>query len=96
MASTTTTTTLNPSDYCTITTCPLTYANFIYIPMLSGNVAYLSIFALLVISNLYFGIKYRTWGYMVGMVCGLALEVVGYAGRVQLYFNPFPFDHFLG
>jgi hypothetical protein len=29
------------------------------------------------------------------MVGGLALEIIGYAGRIQLHFNPFPFDPFL-
>lgn len=36
-----------------------------------------------------------TQGYLVGMAGGLALEIIGYAGRVQLHFNPFPFDPFL-
>ena len=84
-----------PSDYCTLGTCPLSLANFTYIPTLGGNLTYLTIFAVLIIPNLYLGIRYKTWGYMIGMVCGLALEVVGYAGRVQLHFNPFPFDPFL-
>lgn len=29
------------------------------------------------------------------MSLGLALEIIGYAGRIQLHFNPFPFDPFL-
>ena len=86
---------LKPSDYCTIDTCPLSLANFTYIPMLGGNVAYLAIFAVLLVPNLYIGIKHKTWGYMIGMVCGLALEVIGYAGRLQLHYNPFKFDPFL-
>lgn len=86
---------LDPSDYCKLGTCPLELANFTYVPSLGGNVAYLAIFAALLIPNVYLGIRYKTWGYTVGMVCGLVLEVIGYAGRVQLHFNPFPFDPFL-
>jgi hypothetical protein len=86
---------LRPSDYCTISTCPLELANFTYIPMLDGNVAYAAIFGVLLVPNLYLGIKHKTWGYMIGMVCGLALEVIGYAGRLQLHYNPFLFDPFL-
>ncbi|EGP90159.1 unnamed protein product [Zymoseptoria tritici ST99CH_3D7] len=87
--------TADPSDYCTIDTCPLTLANFTYIPSLAGNVTYLAIFAAILIPHLYLGIRYKTWGYFVGMVGGLALEIIGYAGRIQLHFNPFPFDPFL-
>lgn len=86
---------LKPSDYCTIDTCQLTLANLTYIPMLAGNVAYLAIVAALIIPNLHLGIRYNTWGYMIGMVCGLGLEVIGYAGRLQLHYNPFKLDPFL-
>lgn len=88
-------TTLDPSDYCTLGTCPLSEANFTYVPTLPGNLVYLAIFAVFIIPQLVLGIRYKTWGYMVGMVIGLGLEVVGYAGRIQLHFNPFPFDPFL-
>ncbi|KAL0258566.1 phospholipid-translocating ATPase rsb1 [Diplodia seriata] len=85
----------DPGEYCTIDTCSLELANFTYIPTLAGNATYLAIFAVLVPFQLFFGIRYRTWGFLVGMIGGLALEIIGYVGRVQLHFNPFPFDPFL-
>lgn len=51
----------DPDDYCTIATCPLTLANFTYIPSLAGNVTYLAIFALLLIPQLFLGIRHKTW-----------------------------------
>lgn len=53
--------TADPSDYCTIATCPLTLANFTYIPSLAGNVTYLAIFAAMLVPHLYLGIRYKTW-----------------------------------
>ncbi|SMQ50064.1 unnamed protein product [Zymoseptoria tritici ST99CH_3D7] len=85
----------HPFDDCKIGTCPMSEANFTYIPDLAGNVAYLTIFAVILVPQLYFGIRYKTWGYFVGMVGGIVLEIIGYVGRVQLHFNPFPFDPFL-
>ncbi|KAF7166912.1 hypothetical protein CNMCM5623_000449 [Aspergillus felis] len=85
----------DPSDYCTLDTCPLSLANFNYVPNLAGNVLYLVLFGTMLVANLGLGIYYRTWGYLVGMIGGLALEVVGYVGRIQLHYNPFPFDPFL-
>ncbi|GFF26712.1 sphingoid long-chain base transporter RSB1 [Aspergillus udagawae] len=87
--------TTNPSDYCTLGTCPLSLANFDYVPNLAGNVLYLALFGTMLVANLGLGIYYRTWGYLVGMIGGLALEVIGYVGRIQLHYNPFPFDPFL-
>ncbi|PKX96390.1 RTA1 domain-containing protein [Aspergillus novofumigatus IBT 16806] len=83
------------SDYCTLDTCPLSLANFNYVPNLAGNLLYLALFCTMLVANLVLGIYYRTWGYLVGMIGGLALEVIGYVGRVQLHYNPFPFDPFL-
>ncbi|KAF4230990.1 hypothetical protein CNMCM6805_000513 [Aspergillus fumigatiaffinis] len=85
----------DPSDYCTLDTCPLSLANFNYVPNLAGNLLYLALFGTMLVANLGLGIYYRTWGYLVGMIGGLALEVIGYVGRVQLHYNPFPFDPFL-
>ncbi|KAF2088721.1 RTA1-domain-containing protein [Saccharata proteae CBS 121410] len=91
------TTTADPSDYCTLDnpTCNLSEANFDYIPSLAGNVTYLAFFAAILLVQLVLGIRYKTWGFLVGMSGGLVLEIIGYVGRVQLHYNPYPFDPFL-
>lgn len=87
---------LNNTDLCTLQTCPLSLANFTYVPNLFGNVLYAAIFGLVLISQIGLTIKYRsTWGYGVAMACGLALEVVGYVARIQMHQNPFPSNPFL-
>ena len=84
----------NPKT-CTLDICPIEYAQISYQPSLGGNIAYAVILGLILIAQLGLGIRYKTWGFMVGMVGGLVLEVVGYAGRVMLHYNPFKFDPFL-
>ncbi|KAK9386033.1 RTA1 like protein-domain-containing protein [Lipomyces mesembrius] len=79
---------------CTLQTCPLTWdgvvlSAFTYIPVLSGNVVLLAIFAALLLPQFYLSIRYKVWGYLVAMVFGLALEIIGYTGRVQMHYNPF-------
>lgn len=61
---------LNP-NLCTLDTCDLSLASFLYIPTLAGNAVYAAIFGLLIIGQLGLGIKYKTWGYMVAMIAGL-------------------------
>lgn len=80
---------------CTVGKCPLSCAQVEYLPTLVGNVLYGVAFGLLALAQLALGIKYRTWGFMVGMICGLVLEVVGYAGRIMLHDNPFDFNNFI-
>lgn len=80
---------------CTVDTCPLSCANVRYLPTLAGNAVYAAAFGLLLIAQLGLGIKYKTWGFMVGMICGLILEVVGYAGRIMMHGNPFDFNNFI-
>ncbi|TKA82882.1 hypothetical protein B0A55_01174 [Friedmanniomyces simplex] len=41
------------------------------------------------------GVYYKTWGFMSSMIIGLALEVLGYASRVQIHDNPFGSNPFL-
>jgi hypothetical protein len=66
-----------------------------YVPTLAGNTVYAAAFGLLLIMQLWLDIKYKTWGFTVGMVCGLLIEVVGYAGRIMLHDNPFNFNNFI-
>lgn len=77
------------TENCTLSTCPLSYGQVFYQPSLGGNAFYMTVFSLAVFFQLIFGIRYRTWSFFFGMFCGLVLEVVGYAARIQMHFNPF-------
>ncbi|CAI7572993.1 unnamed protein product [Penicillium glandicola] len=85
----------DPSDYCTLDICPITEAYVYYVPSLAGNAFYLAIFTILLVFQLVLGIRYRTWGYLAGLFGGLVLEIIGYAGRLQMHYNPFRFDPYL-
>ncbi|TIA44054.1 putative RTA1 domain protein [Aureobasidium pullulans] len=87
--------TLIPKDDCALNVCSLDYAQIEYVPTYGGNLAYLIVFAVLLVAQCGLVWKYRTWGFWVGMFCGLLLEVLGYDGRVTLNGNPFNFDQFV-
>ncbi|OCL07362.1 RTA1-domain-containing protein [Glonium stellatum] len=84
-----------PNSDCTLSTCSIEQAQLLYDPTLTGNALFLGIFSLCLALQLIAGIYYRTWGYLVGMFCGLILEMVGYVGRVQMHFNPFLSNPFM-
>lgn len=80
---------------CTVETCPLSCAQVEYLPTVAGNATYAAAFGLLLIVQLGLGIKYKIWGFLVGMTCGIVIEIVGYVGRIMLHNNPFDFNNFI-
>ena len=80
---------------CTLQTCCWQQGIVQYPPNLAASVAYLTIFVLFLLSQFGIGLWYRTWGFFVGMVCGLILEVIGYTGRLLVRQNPFNISIFL-
>jgi hypothetical protein len=83
-----------PED-CTLSTCSLAQAQVNYVPSLAGNAFFIAVFGIFLLLHLGLGIRYRTWGVLVAMCGGSALEVIGYMGRVMMHYNPFrygPFD----
>jgi hypothetical protein len=81
-------------EYCTLDTCPLEFAAIDYPPNLAGNAFFATFFGVVLFVQIFLGIRYRTWGFMAGMIWGCACEVVGYAGRIQLHNNIFSGDGF--
>lgn len=82
-------------DYCTLSTCDLSEAHFTYLPSLAGNSFYTAVFGTVLLLQIGLGIFYKTWGFLVGMIFGLALEIVGYAARIMMSQNPFTPNPFL-
>ncbi|RAL58755.1 hypothetical protein DID88_009170 [Monilinia fructigena] len=85
---------MNP-HLCTLDTCDLSLASFEYLPTVAGNTIYAVVFGILLFAQLGLGIKFKTWGYMVAMIFGLILEIVGYIGRILLHYSPFDNNDFL-
>lgn len=84
----------NP-ELCTVDTCPMELASMLYIPSLWGNLLFIGVFGLCVLLQAGLGIYYKTWTYMIAMVSGIALEIIGYVARVQIHEDPFAGDPFL-
>lgn len=80
---------------CTLETCLIELAKVLYDPSLGGSAVYLTIFAVLVPIQAYFGIRHCTWSFFGVVTAGLILEIVGYVARIQLHFNPFLWEPFV-
>ncbi|KAI9049869.1 hypothetical protein LZ554_006018 [Drepanopeziza brunnea f. sp. 'monogermtubi'] len=86
---------LQHHELCTLETCDLSMARYSYRPSLLANATYLAIFAILIFPQIFLGMRYKIWKYMLAMITGLVLEAIGYAGRILLYYDPFDNDAFL-
>jgi hypothetical protein len=81
---------------CTYSTCPVSiFGQLRYIPSLAGNALYLAIFASGLLVQIGLGIRYRTWGYLVAMIGGTGLEIVGYTARIELHIDDFNNNFFI-
>lgn len=52
-------------------------------------------FLICLIAQLYFGIRAKTWSYMIWLGIGTAFEVIGYIGRFMLAKNPWSMNAFI-
>ncbi|PWY69724.1 RTA1-domain-containing protein [Aspergillus heteromorphus CBS 117.55] len=80
---------ITSSQQCTLETCPLSLAHIDYLPNLGGNAFYIALFGLFIPVQVYLGVRHKTWGYLIGAICGLILEVLGYIARIYMRHNPF-------
>ncbi|KAF7916942.1 uncharacterized protein EAE98_010373 [Botrytis deweyae] len=85
---------MNPG-LCTLDTCDLSLSSFEYRPTVVGNTIYAGLFGVFCIAQLALGIKFKIWGYMVAIILGLILEIIGYIARVLINNYPFDNDYFL-
>jgi hypothetical protein len=84
-----------PDTNCTLALCPVTSSALTYRPSLAASGTFIGLFALTMIIHIVQGIHWKMWGFMVAMILGCVDEILGYSGRIMLYYNPFSFTGFL-
>ncbi|KAF7549862.1 hypothetical protein G7046_g8205 [Stylonectria norvegica] len=80
---------------CTLAVCPVEWSLYGYRPSLVANIVLLALYGAICLVHLYLGIRWKRWGFMGGMIAGCASEMIGYAGRILLWDNPFSFNAFM-
>lgn len=84
-----------PESQCNLDNCPLRWSIYTYRPSLAANVFFIVAFAMLNLVHIYLGIRWRSWGFMIGMILGCTSEIIGYVGRLMMWGNPFSFNGFM-
>ncbi|KAM0813310.1 putative Sphingoid long-chain base transporter RSB1 [Seiridium cardinale] len=84
-----------PGANCTLYICPVEMSVYGYRPSLAANITFLVLYALSAAVHTYLGMRWKTWFFMSCMIIGAANAVLGYAGRIVMYYNPFNFAAFM-
>ena len=83
--------TYGPNVNCTLALCPVTLSVYEYRPSIAANAVLLALFGLALVLHTVLGFRWRTHVFSISMVCGCLSEIIGYAGRIMLWRNPFSF-----
>ncbi|KAF4636340.1 hypothetical protein G7Y89_g1768 [Cudoniella acicularis] len=81
---------------CTVDTCPIDTSFYYYRISLAANAAFIALFSISLIGFLVtYAFTRRATAFTFAMTCGVILEVIGYAGRIQSWQNQWKEDGFL-
>lgn len=69
--------------------CPVEGTVYGYTPSLGWNAFFAAAFAVAFLLQLGFGIRSKTWTYMIGVGLGCLGELIGYIGRLIMHNNPY-------
>lgn len=79
---------MDSSDNSTQTVPPNGVGELPFTPLHAPNAVFAAIFAIILAVQLGLACKFwRYYGYAIGMVCGILLELLGYVAKVQLSNN---------
>lgn len=84
-----------PDATCTLDTCPVEWSILTYQPSIPVNGVLMALFAVAGVVHAYLGFRWRSWGFMGGMLVGCIAEIIGYVGRLLLHDNPFSWNGFM-
>ncbi|RFU73559.1 rta1 like family [Trichoderma arundinaceum] len=80
---------------CNLDNCPVEWSIYGFRPSLPANAVFAALFGIVGVAHLYFGFRWRSWGFTIPMLIGCVTEIIGYVGRILLWDNPFSFNGFM-
>ncbi|KAK4118274.1 RTA1-domain-containing protein [Parathielavia appendiculata] len=84
-----------PDANCTLQICPVEISVYGYRPSLAANISFIALYAIASAIHIYLGVRWKQWWFTGCMIIGAVNAIIGYVGRVLLYYNPFSFAAFV-
>lgn len=73
---------------CTLPECPVELSVYGYRASLPFSALAIAFYALVAGIQIFLGLRYKTWSFMAAMLLGCISEIIGYAGRIMMWQNP--------
>ncbi|THZ81739.1 hypothetical protein D6C84_06329 [Aureobasidium pullulans] len=83
------------SANCTIAACPVDLSVYGYRPSIAASSVLIVLYAICTCIQVFLGLRYKSWWFMGCMVLGCLDEILGYAGRIMYWQNPWNDTGFL-
>lgn len=84
-----------PDGNCTLAICPVQHSIYGYRPSLAASITFIVLYSIAACIHLFLGLRWKKWGFMSCMLLGAADAILGYAGRIMMWYNPFTFSGFM-
>lgn len=85
-----------PAANCSIEVgCHDEWSVYTYRPSLGANWFFFCIFLVVLIAHIALGVRYKAWSFMACMVAGCVDEMVGYSGRIWMFYDLWKFEAFM-
>lgn len=84
-----------PNANCTLDICPVEISVYGYRPSLAANASFLVLYVIAAIIHTFLGVRWKQWWFMGCMLASAVSAIIGYAGRIMMYYNPFNFAAFM-
>ncbi|KAM7207401.1 sphingoid long-chain base transporter RSB1 [Naviculisporaceae sp. PSN 640] len=84
-----------PSANCTLEICPVQFSVYGYRPSLAANITLIILYAVAIVIHTYLGFRWKQWWFTGCMLLGAVNAILGYVGRVIMWYNPFNFAAFM-
>lgn len=73
---------------CTLPACPVELSVYGYRASLPFSATLIALYGLNIIAQSYLGWRYKSYGFMAATITGCLVEILGYAGRIMMWDNP--------
>jgi hypothetical protein len=73
---------------CTVSVCPVELSVYGYRPSLAASGTLIGLYAICLGIQTILGFRYKAWWFMSCMIAGCIDEILGYAGRIMYWQNP--------
>lgn len=84
-----------PGANCTLELCDVGTSVYRYRPHLAANITFIALYAVAIAVHVLLSFRWKNWWFVGLVVASCLVEILGYVGRILLYYDPWSFIAFM-